>query len=377
MIVKRLQGVSLADGHTLQRYWQSTPVILDRAVDVGVLVPDTETLVQILTETNLPSRLLTGVEGSPFTLEHGPFKSFSAPKKPWTALIHALEHLFPEYGEIRQSLTWLPHWRFEDCMLSWASVDGSVGRHFDQFSVFLIQLNGRRHWEIGPQATDETLIVPNQPIALVEPQEPMTTWIANPGDVLYLPPNMIHHGVSLDPDCMTLSLGFRAPDAGGLLEGALETFDSHQQHIRFDDAGRSISGAPAEILASDLDKAKEAIIRYLDEPHVLEHLLATRVTAPYFEIDPTQELEEQNIDPLITSVTQWKLDPGCRMAYVNQTLYVNGERIGDQTPANLLHLANTRNIKSDDIRKLEGLWRDTIIDLIRSESLVPSENDGP
>ncbi len=377
MTVKRLQCVSLADGHTLQRYWQSTPVILDRAVDVGVLVPDTETLVQILTETNLPSRLLTGVEGSPFTLEHGPFKSFSAPKKPWTALIHALEHLFPEYGEIRQSLTWLPHWRFEDCMLSWASLDGSVGRHFDQFSVFLIQLSGRRHWEIGPQATDETLIVPNQPIALVEPQEPMTTWIANPGDVLYLPPNMIHHGVSLDPDCMTLSLGFRAPDAGALLEGALETFDSHQQHIRFDDAGRSISGAPAEILASDLDKAKEAIIRYLDEPHVLEHLLATRVTAPYLEIDPTQELEEQNIDPLITSVTQWKLDPGCRMAYVNQTLYVNGERIGDQTPADLLHLANTRNIKSDDIRKLEGLWRDTIIDLIRSESLVPSENDGP
>ena len=69
-----------------------------------------------------------------------------------------------------------------------------------------------------------------------------------------------------------------------------------------------------------------------------------------------QELEEQDIDPLITSVTQWELDPGCRMAYVNQTLYVNGERIGDQTPADLLHLANTRTIQSNDIRKLEGLW---------------------
>ena len=138
-----------------------------------------------------------------------------------------------------------------------------------------------------------------------------------------------------------------------------------------------MSGAPAEILASDLDKAKEAIIRYLDEPHVLEHLLATRVTAPYLEIDLKQEIEERDIDPLITSVTQWELDPGCRMAYVNQTLYVNGERIGDQTPSDLLHLANTRTIQSDDIRKLAGLWRDTIIDLIRSESLVPSENDHP
>ena len=65
------------------------------------------------------------------------------------------------------------------------------------------------------------------------------------------------------------------------------------------------------------------------------------------------------------------------MAYVNQTLYVNGERIGDQTPSGLLDLANTRAIQSGDVRKLEGLWRDTIIDLIRSASLVPSENDGP
>ena len=377
MTIDQLQDVSLADGHTLQRYWQSTPVILERAVDVSVLVPNTQTLIQILTETDLPSRLLTGVEGSPFTLEHSPFKSFSAPKKPWTVLIYSLEHLFPEYDEIRRSMTWLPHWRFEDCMLSWASVDGSVGRHYDQFSVFLIQLNGCRQWEIGPRATDETPLVPNQPIALVEPQEPMTTWIANPGDVLYLPPNMIHHGVSLYPDCMTLSLGFRAPDAGALLEGALETVDSHQRHIRFDDAGRSISGAPAEIVASDLDKAKKAIIRYLDEPHVLEHILATRVTAPYLKIDPTHEIDEQDIDPLIISVTQWELDPGCRMAYVNQILYVNGERIGDQTPPELLHLANTRAIQSSDIQKLEGLWHDTIIDLIRSESLVPSENDGP
>ena len=375
MTIERLQGVSLADGDTLQRYWQTTPVILDQAVNVSALVPDTETLIQILTETDLPSRLLTGVEGSSFTLEHGPFESFSMPNKPWTALMHALEHLFPEYDQIRKSMTWLPHWRFEDCMLSWASIDGSVGRHFDQFSVFLIQLNGRRQWDIGPWATKTTLLVPNQPIALVQPQEPLTTWTANPGDVLYLPPNIIHHGVSLDPDCMTLSLGFRAPDAGALLEGALETLGSSQQQIRFNDPGRQHDGAPAEILTSDLDKAKEAIIRYLDEPLVLEHLLATRVTAPYLEIDPAQEIDDQDIDPLITSMTQWELDPGCRMAYVDQTLYINGERIGDQTPSELLHLANTRSIQSSDIRKLDSLWRDTVIDLIRTESLIPSEND--
>ena len=363
----------LSDGQILSQYWQTSPVILERAVEVDALIPDPSTLVQILTETDLPSRLLTGVEGETFTLTHGPFETFKTPKKPWTTVIHALEHLFPEYDQVRKSIQWIPSWRFEDCMLSWASIDGSVGRHYDQFSVFLIQLNGRRQWEVGPLATSHTSILPNQPIALVDRSEPLTSWIANPGDVLYLPPNIIHHGVSLDPDCMTLSIGFRAPDAGALLEGAIETIDANHQKIRFSDPKRTRTGAPAEILVSDLQEAKATIIRYLDEPHVLEYLLATRVTAPYLDMEPNTAIDEE-IDPLIDSVTQWELDPGCRMAYVNHTLYVNGERIGVQTPSELLHLANTRTCRSSDIRNLEKFWYEAVVEFIRTGSLVPCAN---
>ena len=373
MIVDRLKDVSLSDGQILSQYWQTSPVILERAVEVDALIPDPSTLVQILTETDLPSRLLTGVEGETFTLTHGPFETFKTPKKPWTTVIHALEHLFPEYDQVRKSINWIPSWRFEDCMLSWASIDGSVGRHYDQFSVFLIQLNGRRQWEVGPLATNHTSILPNQPIALVDRSEPLTSWIANPGDVLYLPPNVIHHGVSLDPDCMTLSLGFRAPDAGALLEGAIETIDANHQKIRFSDPKRTRTDAPAEILTSDLQEAKATIIRYLDEPHVLEYLLATRVTAPYLDMEPNIAIDEE-IDPLIDSVTQWELDPGCRMAYVNHTLYVNGERIGVQTPSELLHLANTRTCRSSDIRNLEKFWYEAVVEFIRTGSLVPCAN---
>ena len=373
MIVDRLKDVSLSEGQILSQYWQTSPVILEQAVEVDALIPDPSTLVQILTETDLPSRLLTGVEGGTFTLTHGPFETFKTPKKPWTAVIHALEHLFPEYDQVRKSIQWIPSWRFEDCMLSWASIDGSVGRHYDQFSVFLIQLNGRRQWEVGPLATSHTSILPNQPIALVDRSEPLTSWIANPGDVLYLPPNVIHHGVSLDPDCMTLSLGFRAPDAGALLEGAIETIDANHQKIRFSDPKRTRTGAPAEILVSDLQEAKATIIRYLDEPYVLEYLLATRVTAPYLDIESNIAIDEE-IDPLIDSVTQWELDPGCRMAYVNHTLYVNGERIGVQTPSELLHLANTRTCRSSDIRNLEKFWYEAVVEFIRTGSLVPCAN---
>lgn len=373
MIVARLKDVSLFNGRILSQFWQTSPVILEQAVEVDDLIPDPSALPQILTQTDLPSRLLTGVEGETFTLAHGPFEIFKTPKKPWTAIIHALEHLFPEYEKIRRSIKWIPSWRFEDCMLSWASVDGSVGRHFDQFSVFLIQLNGRRHWEIGPVANRHTLTLINQPIALVERAEPLTSWTANPGDVLYLPPNVIHHGVSLDPDCMTLSIGFRAPDAGALLEGAIETINANNQTIRFSDPKRPHTCAPAEILVSDLQEAKATIIRYLDEPHVLEYLLATRVTTPYLDMELNAAIDDE-IDPLIDSVTQWELDSGCRMAYVNQTLYVNGERIGVQTPPELLHLANTRTCRSSDIRNLEKFWYDAVVEFIRTGSLVPRAN---
>ena len=182
-------------------------------------------------------------------------------------------------------------------------------------------------------------MLPNQPIALVDRYEPLTSWTANPGDVLYLPPNIIHHGVSLDPDCMTLSIGFRAPDAGALLEGqskrSMQIIKRYVSVIQ-----TNTHRCLAEILVSDLQEAKATIIRYLDEPHVLEYLLATRVTAPYLDMEANAAFGEE-IDPLIDSVTQWELDPGCRMAYVNQTLYVNGERIGVQTPSELLNLANT------------------------------------
>ena len=373
MIIERLKDVSLADGQILSQFWQTSPVILQQAVEVDALIPDPSTLIQILTQSDLPSRLLTGIEGETFTLANGPFENFKTPKKPWTATIHAIEHLFPEYDEIRKSIKWIPSWRFEDCMLSWASIDGSVGRHYDQFSVFLIQLRGRRLWEIGPVANRHTPTLINQPIALVERSEPLTSWTANPGDVLYLPPNIIHHGVSLDPDCMTLSIGFRAPDAGALLEGAIETIDANNQTIRFSDPKRPQSAAPAEILMSDLQEAKATINRYLDEPHVLEYLLATRVTAPYLDMETNAAIDDE-IDPLIDSVTQWELDSGCRMAYVNQTLYVNGELIGVQTPSELLHLANTRTCQSSDIRNLEKFWYDAVVEFIRTGSLLPCAN---
>src|SRR5690606_10588212 len=43
-----------------------------------------------------------------------------------------------------------------------------------------------------------------------------------PGDMLYLPPQVAHDGVAEGHGCMTISIGFRAPSRAELARGALE-----------------------------------------------------------------------------------------------------------------------------------------------------------
>jgi 50S ribosomal protein L16 3-hydroxylase len=151
-----------------------------------------------------------------------------------------------------------------------------VGKHYDHFSVFLVQLNGRRQWAVGPRANQDTPLVPNQPLRLVDLAADDHV-VASPGDVLYLPPGVIHHGVAMDPDCMTLSIGFRAPDAGALFETLVEQLDDSETWFRFDDPDRHTEGPSAAITAEDLVRTRAQLLNFLDRPGVLERILATRM----------------------------------------------------------------------------------------------------
>jgi 50S ribosomal protein L16 3-hydroxylase len=369
------QGVALSDYQALGPVWQREPCFMGSAVDASALQVDPDDLVEIITQTSLPSRLITGAEGQDFTLEHGPFSAFTPPANaPWTVLIQAIEHLFPEFAALRDQLNWLPAWRFEDCMLSWASKGGSVGRHFDQFSVFLVQLHGRRHWDVGPEARADTPRVPDQPLALVARTEADASITAHPGDVLYVPPGVIHHGVAADPDCMTLSIGFRAPSVGDLLEGLLETADSPAEQSRFDDVGRTPTESPGEITADDIHRAREAIIQYLNDDQRVAQIFAERVTAPYLECASGDPLTDADVMRLIRETSEFELDCGVRVAYFETTLYINGAFSGQDIPSELVELANKRRIRQQQIQTLSPRWYAVIVELIQHEHLVPAED---
>ena len=377
MTIDRLFRTDLSNSEKIAPYWQRTPVFLEKSVDAGPLIPDTETLISVLTETDLPSRLITGMEGSRFTLKHGPFKQFRMPKGPWSVLIQAIEQLFPEYDLLRQQLNWIPNWRFEDCMLSWASKGGSVGRHFDQFSVFLIQLNGRRHWEVGPNATAATQILSGQELALVTPDTPAAIFTAEPGDVLYLPPHVIHHGVAIDNDCMTLSIGFRAPNVTELFESALELCATEGDMIRYNDRGLKPRNQTAKIENEDLGYVREAISELITNDHFLSDILGIRVTSPYLDLQFADLLSNDAVELLIKTVKKWELDPSCRVAYFKTILYCNGERIHELTPPEIISFANLRCIETNQFATLDSFWQNWLRELIRTESLAPVEHADP
>ena len=104
----------------------------------------------------------------------------------------------------------VPDARLDDVMVSYASDGGGVGPHVDSYDVFLLQLAGRRRWRIGraarPRLRDDV------PLKMLADFEPSEDWLLEPGDMLYLPPGWAHDGVAVG-DCITASIGFRAPAA--------------------------------------------------------------------------------------------------------------------------------------------------------------------
>ncbi|NNJ66150.1 MAG: cupin domain-containing protein, partial [Xanthomonadales bacterium] len=137
------------------------------------------------------------------------------PATGWTLLVQDVEKHYPPLRQLLANFDFLPNWRIDDLMVSVAGRGGSVGPHVDQYDVFLLQAAGRRRWQIA--RTFEPGLLPDCELNILERFEPEDDWILEPGDVLYLPPGVAHHGVALDQG-MTWSFGMRAPSAADLMQ---------------------------------------------------------------------------------------------------------------------------------------------------------------
>lgn len=217
----------------LSHRWQRAPTFFKAALPALPPEPDWRSLAA---DEQVESRhILTRGDGE-FELEEGPFASLPALNDagpPWTVLLQNADYHAPELRRLFDAVRFLPHWRLEDIMMSVATAGGSVGPHVDAYDVFLVQGRGQRRWQIGERHQYQQ-DGSGGPLRLVRPFEPADEFLASPGDVLYLPPDVPHHGVA-ESDCVTYSIGFRAPTLHDLAAVMLSHFDDT---ARLDDSTR-------------------------------------------------------------------------------------------------------------------------------------------
>ena len=206
-------------------------------------------------EAGVESRLITR-RPSGMVLESGPFpvtRFAKAETAPWTLLLQAADHHVPEVAALIAPFRFVPDWRIDDVMVSYATNGGGVGPHFDQYDVFLVQGLGQRRWRVGPRCDAETPLLPHDDLRLIADFDATGDWVLEPGDILYVPPGFAHDGLAVGGDCMTYSIGFRAPSRADLVEGwAAHLADCLPEDDRYTDADLTPQAHPGEITPAAL-----------------------------------------------------------------------------------------------------------------------------
>ena len=203
----------------LRDTWQKRPLLIRNpwAAWRNPLEPDD--LAGLACEEEVESRLIRRKRDS-WKVEHGPIaeaRFAKLGKNPWTLLVQAVDHYVPDVAALLEPFRFVPNWRIDDVMVSYATDGAGVGPHYDQYDVFLIQGLGRRRWQVGGRCDASTPLLPHDDLRLLAEFEATDEWILEPGDILYVPPGIAHDGVAVGDDCMTYSIGFRAPSRSELV----------------------------------------------------------------------------------------------------------------------------------------------------------------
>ena len=336
----------------MRRHWQKKPLLVRQALP-GIKPPATRAkLARLAASEEVESRLVTAfdaVSGKKWAMRQGPLPKLPAfSKAGWTLLVQGLDLHLPAAQELLAQFRFVPEARLDDLMISYATDGGGVGPHFDSYDVFLIQVQGRRRWRIGRQK-DATLLE-DVPLKIIANFTPEQEFLLEPGDLLYLPPGWAHDGVA-EGECMTCSVGFRAPWraelARELLNRLMDDEDEPHANKLYADPKQAATAEPGRIPDSLIDFARDAAERALNEPLALERALGEALTEP----KPTVWFDTgQALLPGQGTV----LDRRSRMMYDAAHVFINGEsfRAGGRDARLMRALADTRALTAAQLAQL-------------------------
>ncbi len=313
----------------LDQYWQKKPLLIRQAMS-GFKTPlPADELAGLSLEPGTTPRLILKDSSGDYHIEHGPFEEArfaTLTNNNWSLLVTDVEKYLPELSCYLDPFRFLPDWRIDDLMISYAPDGASVGAHVDQYDVFLLQASGTRRWSIDSRTDIKHTWVENSALKLLANFKATDTWDLQPGDLLYLPPGMPHHGVAVGDDCTTWSIGCRAPGMREILLHYAEVLAEQIEDRRLADIGLSIavpgeirSDAIAEITslwreATQLDTATATILagQLLTQATVSSELPESPTTTTSRSLNRNRLL---TIEPY--SRIAWSGDKGAVQLFVN------------------------------------------------------------
>lgn len=349
MIATLLGG--LTPQQFLQRHWQKKPLLVRQAIPGfdGVMMRDE--LLALALRDDVESRLVEYAAGR-WAVTRGPLERRDLRRRPhpWTVLIQGVNLYAEAADDLLRMFDFVPWSRLDDLMVSYAVDGGGVGPHFDSYDVFLLQASGRRRWRIGAQR--DLAVIENAPLRILQDFRPSREWILEPGDMLYLPPHYAHEGVAVG-ECVTYSIGFRAPSAQELAAGFLAHIEERiRLRGRYRDPDLTLQAHPGEVSPAMLRKTRSILdgIRWNEKD--VRDFLGCYLSAPkphvYFSA-PERPLGTAGFRRRCAR-DGLRLDPKSQFLFAGSAFYLNGESVSvaaADRPA-LRRLADRRRLPATD-----------------------------
>ena len=363
----------LSPAQFMRRHWQKKPLLVRGAISSFKPLLSRAELFKLAGSEDVESRLIVK-NGDKWRMKNGPFALRGLPpvsKPGWTLLVQGVDGHHAAVHQLLQQFRFVPDARLDDVMISFATTGGGVGPHFDSYDVFLFQASGRRRWKISQQK--DLTLQDGVPLKILQNFEPEETFVLEAGDMLYLPPRYAHDGVAegtvdaqgKTQDCMTYSIGFKAPVQAELTAELLhklaefgedEEADSSSGGLRkiYRDPAQTATTRPAELPVALITFASDAVRQALKDPQAIACALGELMTAPKAQV----WFEQTGADwDGIANGQSLKLDTKTRMMYDTHHVFINGEsyRAKGRDARLMQMLADQRALSASVLAKATGL----------------------
>lgn len=317
----------------LDEYWQKKPVVIKQGFKNFVDPIAADEIAGLAMEEQVESRLVYKKDGQ-WQAAFGPFESYEhLGSENWSLVVQALDNFSEEAAEIIEAFRFLPHWRLDDLMTSFATPGGSVGPHIDNYDVFICQGSGKRRWRVGARG-EHVEFAAHEALLHVEPFEAIIDEEIEAGDILYIPPGFPHEGITIETS-MSFSVGFRANSAVSVLSAfADHLIDTEQGTQLLEDPNRQAVSHSGEVSNNDFSSIKSQLQNLLDDEKSFKAFTGQFLTTAKHELDillPDEPFELSEVSNLLHSHGIKRLG-GLRAFYFEDTIsqglcYINGSEV--------------------------------------------------